>query len=127
AVAGYMICYDAGDGHVRSALDDYHHWPVEPRIFLKTYRKWDNKDTWQPNPAEKHLMKLGCNPFFKFAGVWAKRLKKPTWLQSLESVEPILMPVGGWVTIGIEGEPTSMTEAEFRKRYRRAPALRASK
>ncbi len=119
AHAGYMICYDTGRGNVRDHLDAYPHWPVEPRIFLKTYRKWDD-DTWTPDPAEQHLLKLGCKPYYKHAGVWAKKLKYPQWIQSLESIEPILIPVGGWITIGIDGEPTSMTEYEFRKRYRRA-------
>jgi hypothetical protein len=122
AYTGYMICYDAGRGKVRADLDDYHHWPVAPQIFLMTYRKWDQDITWKPNAAEKHLMELGCKPFYKCAGVWAKHLKAPMRIQSLEGVEPITVPVGGWVCIGVEGEPSSMTTTEFRKRYRRATA-----
>ena len=108
AHTGYMICYDVGGGESRARMNDYPHWPVEPKIFLKTYRKWDQAIPWQPNAAEQHLMELGCKPYYKFVGVWAKKLRKPLWMQSLESVEPILVPAGGWVTIGIEGEPTSM-------------------
>jgi hypothetical protein len=122
AYTGYMICYDVGDGKPFSRLDDYQHWPVEPQIFLKTYRKWDNKITWKPNSAERHLMEHGCKPYYKFVGVWAKHLKQPLWLESIESIEPILVPTGGWVCIGIEGEPTSMTNYSFRKRYQRAAA-----
>ncbi|MBZ0286256.1 MAG: hypothetical protein K8I30_01475, partial [Anaerolineae bacterium] len=69
---------------------------------------------------EQHLLELGCKPFYKHVGVWGKKLNTPQWLQSREGIEPILIPAGGWITIGIEGEPTSMTEYEFRKRYQRA-------
>lgn len=123
ALEGFMICYDVSDGIVHNHLDEYNHWPVEPKIFLKTYRKWDYSSGWHPNAAEKHLMDLGCSPFFKAAGVWAKRLRKPGWIQSKESVEPILIPPGGWIAIGVEGEPFSMTETEFRKRYDRPAAV----
>ena len=121
AHAGFMICYDVSDGVRRGRLDAYTHWPVEPGIFLKTYRKWDGRTAWTPNAAEKHLLDLGCKPYYKHAGVWAKKLDKPQWIQSLESIEPILIPPGGWITIGVEGEPTSMTEYEFRQRYRKSP------
>ena len=122
ALAGFMICYDVSDGRKHEKLDGYQHWPVEPSIFLKTYRKWDSKTPWKPNPAEQHLLDLGCKPYYKHVGVWAKKLKSPQWLQSREGIEPIMIPVGGWITIGVEGEPTSMTEYEFRKRYQRATA-----
>lgn len=116
AYPGYMICYDVEDGKRRAGLDAYDHWPVDPAIFRKTYRKW-NDTAWKPNPAEHHLLDLGCKPYFKHAGVWAKKLARPGWIQSKESLEAVLVPVGGWLTIGIEGEPTSMTETEFHKRY----------
>jgi hypothetical protein len=122
AYTGYMICYDTGNGKARTHLDNYEHWPVEPKIFLITYRKWDKKIAWKPNAAEKHLLKLGCKPYYKFMGVWAKHLKTPLRIQSLEGVEPITVPAGGWVCIGVEGEPSSMTSADFRKRYQRATA-----
>jgi hypothetical protein len=51
--------------------------------------------------------------------LWAKKLKEPQWIQSLESIEPILVPKGGWIAIGVEGEPMSMTDTEFRRRYHR--------
>lgn len=118
ASAGSMICYDVSDGVTHKQRDAYTHWPVDPGIFRKTYRKWDNTP-WKPNAAEKHLLELGCKPFYKHAGVWAKKLKYPQWIQTQESIEPVQVPAGGWLTIGVEGEPTTMTEAEFRKRYRR--------
>jgi len=121
AHAGFMICYDVSDGLRRARLDAYPHWPVEPGIFLKTYRKWDGRTAWTPNAAEKHLLDLGCKPYYKHAGVWAKKLDKPQWIQSLESIEPILVPTGGWIAIGVESEPTSMTDYEFRQRYRKSP------
>ncbi len=117
AHAGYMICYDVSDGVRHKDLDSYNHWPVEPSIFLRTYRKWEYTAPWQPNAAEKHLIELGCKPFYKVAGVWAKKLTKPEWIESKESIEPILIPPGGWIAIGVDGEPFSMTEADFRKRY----------
>jgi hypothetical protein len=121
AKAGYMICYDVSDGKLHSKLDEYEHWPVEPDIFLKTYRRWDaENDPWTPTPPEKHLLKLGCKPYYKFAGLWAKKvIDKPIYVQTIESIEPVPVPVGAWITIGIKGEPTSMPEEEFYERYQR--------
>jgi hypothetical protein len=118
AYTGFMICYDVSDGIIHANLDAYTHWPVDPAVFRKTYRKW-GMTPWKPNPAEKHLLELGCKPYYKHAGVWAKKLKAPQWIQTPESIEPVIVPVGGWITIGVDGEPVSMTEIEFRKRYRR--------
>lgn len=115
AQAGHIICYDPGD-MVWPALDDYYHWPVEPRIFKETYRPWDEPG-WKPSPPEKRLMGLGCKPFYKVVGVWAKKLTEETFVQSLESPEPVRLPPGVWVSIGVEGEPYSMSERNFRSRY----------
>jgi hypothetical protein len=62
AHTGVMMCYNPGDT-VRLTLDDYDHWPVEWEIFCKTYRAWDMWD-WQPSPAEEHLMRFGCEPYY---------------------------------------------------------------
>lgn len=125
ALEGYLICYDVGDGKRKKSLDAYSQWPVEPQIFLKTYRKWDDKSPWTPNAGEKHLLENGCKPYYKFAGVWAKRLKEPMKIQSLEGVEPIEVPAGGWVTIGVQGEPVSMSHENFTRRYELLKAERA--
>ncbi len=119
AYAGYIICYDATDGVTHESLEEYAQWSVEPHIFQNSYRAWDNS-FWTPNGAEQHLINMGCKPYYKFAGVWAKKLDEAQWIQTYESLEPILVPAGGWLTIGIEGEPTSMTEYEFLTRYRPA-------
>lgn len=115
AHAGYMICYDVSDGRTRAKLDDYEHWPVEPDIFAKTYRPWDT--AFKPSAPEKHLYELGCRPFYKFAGLWAKKVVKPVYVQTIESVKPVEVPIGAYITIGIKGEPTSMSAEEFYMRY----------
>jgi hypothetical protein len=115
ATAGYVICYEPGDV-VWPSLEDYPHWPVQPRHFRETYARWSDK-TWRPSPTEAHLMKLGCKPFYKFAGVWAKRLNQETMVQTLESPEPVPLPRGVWLAIGIEGEPYSLADKAFRSRY----------
>jgi hypothetical protein len=117
ALPGYMICYDVSDGKLHKTLDEYKHWPVEPDIFRKTYRKWDDEVHWKPTPPEKHLLELGCRPYYKFAGLWAKKVIEPVYVQTIESLEPVAVPVGAYLTIGIKGEPTSMTEQEFVTRY----------
>lgn len=122
AHAGYMICYDVSDGKQHSSIDSYNHWPVEPGIFLKTYRKWEYTMPWTPNPAEQHLLEAGCKPYFKVAGVWAKKLRRPHWIISRESVEPVLVPPGAWIAIGVEGEPFSMSASQFTARYERSAA-----
>ncbi len=116
--AGYMLCYEVNGGKPQAALDDYPQHPVEPIVFRKTYRSWD--ETWTPTPAQRHLLDMGCAPYYKAAGVWARQCAMPQWIQSLESVEPICVPAGAWVLIGVDGEPYSTTDEEFRKRYQTA-------
>ncbi|MDX1992266.1 MAG: hypothetical protein SF029_07745 [bacterium] len=126
AQAGYLICYRPGD-HVRPRLDDYEHWPVEPSVFSKTYRQWDRPD-WEPNAAVRHLMRLGCQPYYKCAGVWAKRLTQDALLQSMEHRRPVLVEAGEYVAVGVDGEPYSMGEKTFHSRYERPtkPAISLS-
>jgi hypothetical protein len=89
---------------------------VRRDLFRQTYRQWDEPD-WKPNAAENHLMENGCRPFYKAVGVWAKRLRKSAYVQSLESPEPVLVPPGRWLCIGTEGEPYNMNDGNFRTRY----------
>lgn len=112
---GDIICYTPGNV-VHENLDDYDHWPVRRDLFRQTYRQWDEPG-WKPNPAENHLMENGCRPFYKAAGVWAKRLHRPLTVQSLESPEPVSVPPGRWLCIGTEGEPYNMNDDNFRTRY----------
>lgn len=112
---GDFICYNPGDEYHENP-DEYDHWPVRRDIFIKNYKPWDEQD-WKPNPAEKHLLSLGCQPYYKFLGVWAQRLHQPRYVQSLESPEPVEVPPGRWLIIGVEGEPYSTDDEDFRSRY----------
>ncbi|MCL4876705.1 MAG: hypothetical protein KJ064_08610 [Anaerolineae bacterium] len=114
--AGYIICYDPGDGQKKKRINDYDHWPVRPDIFKQTYRRWD-VPRWKPSPAAEHLMRNGCRPHYKFAGVWAKQLLEPTYIQSVESDEPVLAPAGMWIALGSKNEPWYMEDETFRSRY----------
>ncbi|MEP6987248.1 MAG: hypothetical protein ABI970_16715, partial [Chloroflexota bacterium] len=38
---GYIIAYVAGDT-LKSTLDEYEPRPIEPNIFAKTYKPWDD-------------------------------------------------------------------------------------
>jgi len=116
ATAGYYIAYVAGD-KIKPNLDDYEPRPIEPHIFRDTYRPWDEKG-YRPTSTEKHLDKLGCKPYYKTTGVWAKRLKKDTYVQSIESSKPSVAPAGAWLCIGTEGEPWTVTHEWFHTRYR---------
>lgn len=113
--AGYLICYDPGQA-IHAALADYDAWPVEPGIFASTYRAWDEPD-WAPNETERRLIELGCRPYYKASGVWAKRLNEPMAVQSRESPEPVLVERGAWVAVGSEGEPWPIANEAFRERY----------
>jgi hypothetical protein len=115
AKAGYIIAYVPGDT-LKKSLDDYDPRPIEPKIFAKTYKDWDEPN-WKPTPTEKHLQQLGCKPYYKVAGVWAKKLKYDTYIQSKESSKPMLAPLGAWLCVGTEGEPWSVTEDWFKTRY----------
>lgn len=115
AQEGYFIAYDTGTV-VRQNLDDYEPRPIEPHIFRETYRRWDDP-SWRPSPPEAHLMKLGCKPYYKIVGVWAKRLREPLWVQSIESPKPILAPAGAWLCVGTAGEPWTVTDEWFHHRY----------
>lgn len=116
--AGYILCYEVNGGKPKASIDDYPQRPVDPIIFRKTYCPWN--DAWTPTPVQRHLLEMGCAPFYKSVGAWAKQLDAPQWIQSLESLEPVLVPAGAWVLIGVDGEPYSTTDEEFRKRYQTA-------
>lgn len=113
--AGYMLCYNAGI-QAKPSLKDYDQWPVRFDLFHKNYKPWP-LEGWQPNAAEKHLMENGCKPYYKAASVWARRLKKPVYVQSLESPKPVKIPAGRWLCIGLEGEPYHMGDKKFREHY----------
>lgn len=115
AEAGDYIAYVAGT-EVKAKLEDYEPRPIEPAIFDATYLPWDD-DSWTPTPTEAHLVSLGCKPYYKVAGVWAKQLKTPAYVQSIESPELTLVPVGAWLCIGTAGEPWSVTDEWFHERY----------
>jgi hypothetical protein len=112
---GDFICFNPGQTYHENP-DDYDHWPVRRDIFFKTYKPWNEPD-WKPNPAEQHLLSLGCQPYYKHQGVWAQRLRQPRLVQSLESAEPVCIPAGYWLIIGAAGEPYSTHDADFRERY----------
>lgn len=115
ADAGDVLCFDA-ETTPRPRLLDYDHWSVKPAVFLATYRKWDMTD-WAPTPTQAQLWARGCRPYYKHAGAWARQLTTPTYVQSLESPEPALIPAGAWLLIGSEGAPWHNTDALFRERY----------
>ncbi len=115
AQTGYTICYRAGEV-IQPTLNDYYHWPVEPYIFDDTYRPWDQRE-WMPTHTEKHLMELGCRPYYKLASVWAKEVTHPLWMQSPEHQKPVEVGPGRFLVIGARGEPYTMGIAEFKSRY----------
>lgn len=115
AKVGYAICYRAGEV-IQNELNDYYHWPVEPYVFDDTYRPWDQRD-WHPTETEKHLMQLGCRPYYKLASIWAKQVTHPLWMQSPEHPEPVEVGPGRFLVIGAHGEPYTMGHDEFNSRY----------
>jgi hypothetical protein len=115
AHAGYYIAYRAGDT-LQARLEDYSPRPIQPDIFKISYAHWDDP-AWIPSPTEQHLLALGCRPYYKQVGVWAKRLTTQALVQSMESCEPAVVPPGAWVCVGIQGEPWSTTDEWIRSRY----------
>ena len=115
AEAGYWIAYVAGKV-LKETLDDYNPRPIDPDVFADTYRAWDEASV-ALTVTQAHLQQLGCQPYYKFAGVWAKQLDTDAWIQGMESEEPVLIPAGAWLCIGINGEPWSVTEAWFQTHY----------
>ena len=101
ATAGYMICFSAGWRRRRN-LYDYDHWPVAPDHFADLYLEWD-EPAWEPKRGEKHLMSLGCKPYYSPVGVWAKELTQPQWIQSVENEKPFEVPAGAWLMIAAKG------------------------
>jgi hypothetical protein len=113
--ADCWIAYEADDV-LKATLNDYKPRPIEPDIFVAAYRVWDEPD-WHPSPIQSYLRRLGCQPYYNIAGVWAKRLVAATWVQSRESAESSLVSKGAWLCVGMEGEPWSMTNALFEAHY----------
>jgi hypothetical protein len=62
------------------------------------YRPWD-QPSWTPSPAEKHLMELGCQPYYKIAGTWAIKLEKPA-LSETQKAEPARAWPGPMYSLG---------------------------
>jgi hypothetical protein len=119
ATAGYMICFSAG-WLKRKSMYEYHHWPVAPDHFADLYLTWDNP-TWKPKRGEKHLMALGCKPYYNTAGVWAKKLTLPQWIRGVEHEEPFKVPAGAWLLLGAKGStkgaPYWVTDKGFKERF----------
>lgn len=115
AEVGYAICYRAGNV-IQPSLNDFYHWPVEPYIFDDTYRPWDQRN-WTATPTEKHLMTLGCRPYYKLASIWAKQITKTIHMQSPEHQLPVKVEPGRYLVIGAHGEPYTMGPDEFFSRY----------
>lgn len=113
--AGYIIVFEPGQT-VRANLYDYPHWPVRPDMFQETYTAWDEPD-WTLSAPERDLMARGCKPYFKHAGVWARKLAEPTYTQTVESAAPVLIPAGMWLLIGAMNEPYNQPDEMFRKKY----------
>lgn len=115
AEAGDVLCFEPGE-EAKPNILDYNHWSVKPEIFRVTYQCWDEAN-WSPTPAESHLMNHGCRPYYKYKGAWARQLLEPTYVQSLESPHPVLLPVGTWLMIGEAGDPWSIDESTLLRRY----------
>lgn len=115
AQVGDVLCFDPGTRTQRKLMA-YDYWSVKPTIFRKTYRTWDD-DEWMPTPPQAHLVSFGCRPYFKFKGAWAKHLRIPTVVQSVESPMPIQVPAGAWLIIGEKGEPWHSDADTFARRY----------
>jgi len=119
ATAGYMICFQAGWFRKKS-LYDYFHWPVAPGHFADLYVDWDEPG-WKPKRGQKHLLSLGCKPYYNAVGVWAKKLDQPQVIQGVEHKEPFEVPKGAWLLIGARGSamgaPYWTSGKGFQKRF----------
>jgi hypothetical protein len=119
AEAGSMICFSPGDT-MEEGLYDYEHWPVRRDYFDDLYEAWEEMPR-ELSATERHLVSLGCRPHFRKVGVWAKKLKQETVVQSPESPEPAVIPAGAWLCISAKGaawgSPYSMDDRDFDSRY----------
>jgi hypothetical protein len=113
--AGYIILYKPGQ-QAKKRLVEYEQWPCSRSDFQATYAAWDEQN-WQPTPAVLDLLRQGCKPYYKRAGVWAKRLTEATQVLSKESAEPFLVPAGHWLVLGVDGAPYHMDDRSFQQRY----------
>ncbi|GAB4529148.1 MAG: hypothetical protein OHK0046_48780 [Anaerolineae bacterium] len=114
AEAGDVIVFEPGE-QVHRRLKDYNFWSVKLPQFKESYRPWD--EPLALNPTLRDLMRHRCKPYYKHQGVWARKLTKDTYIQSLESDDPQLVPAGLWLAIGSSGEPWHIEDETFRERY----------
>jgi hypothetical protein len=121
AEAECWIAYET-EGVLKETMNDYKPRPIKPDIFAATYQCWDEPD-WRPTPIQGYMRRLGCQPYYKIASVWAKQLTDATWVQSMESTTPSLVEKGAWLCIDMEGEPWSMTDAGFQAHYLLCPDI----
>ncbi len=111
----YWIAYRAGNDTTTTSAE-YDPQPIESHIFAQSYRYWDEPD-WQPTASEGHLQRLGCLPYFKTTPLWAKQLTTETWVQGKGKTKPVLAPVGAWLCVDVDGEPTTESEDWFNAHY----------
>lgn len=119
AEAGYLICFAAEHG-LHTALYDYPHWPAAPEWFAAHYDPVDDP-SWAPTAAQRHLMSLGCMPYVRRGGAWAKRVTRATKVQSAENPTPVIVPPGTWVCALVDSGVVqgfwAMDDGSFHRRY----------
>lgn len=115
AEAGYWIAYSAGKA-VKATLDEYKPRPIDPDVFAKTYLPWDEPDKTL-TATQGHLLRLGCQPYYKVASIWAKRITTASWIHSMKSDDPLWVPSGEWLCLSTEGKIWSVTDGWFQAHY----------
>ena len=116
ATAGYMICF-AADWRKKKTLYEYYHWPVAPDHFSSLYADWDDP-RWKPRRGEKHLLLLGCCPYYNAVGVWAKVLQQPQMILGTEHRDPFEVPAGAWLMLAAKGAAMGAPYWNFDKAFR---------
>lgn len=109
-------------GEMVKGFRDLKHYPVRPDAFAQTYRplavEWPYDERDFTRIELEFVEQGGYFPCFKFAGVWAKIVTRPTAIIGYEHEgQPKEVPLGMVLALGVDGEPYFMTEGNFRNLY----------
>lgn len=99
--------------------DDNSRWVVNGDIFRRTYAPdMINTQKIRRGTVQHQLLGQGFSPYRKFGLTWAKKLKLPMVVHTLEG--DVYAKAGDYLCIGIDGDQWPQPATRFEKLYEQA-------
>lgn len=116
--SSYMIILNPVEPNESRPIHQLDRWPCQWDAFADSYKPF-RVPVEDLTLAEQSLVAQGARPYYKFVGVWAKLITKPTQIRGgLEHGDrTVEVPIGNVLALGVDGEPYSMTRSKFEELY----------